>query len=347
MIKFLIFLSVLFSNSYISVSREVTSQVAARSYIAIDANTNNVIEGKNINLKRSVASISKIMTAIIAIENKDIQEKMVVPPEVKKAYGSSVYLAQGDILSLEDLLYGLMLRSGNDAAITIAIGVAGTLDNFVNMMNKKAKELKMADTFFSNPSGLDEEDEGNISTSFDMAILMSYAIKNNIFLKIIGTNTYTCDSHGVWQNKNKILRLYKKSIGGKTGFTGKARRTLVTVAQEDETKLIVVTLDCGGDFKAHIDLYERLFKIKKTIKLMNEGKSQLNEFEINCKSDIFVTLNKDLIKQSKILYKINNNELRIELVNGGQIDYIGQCSVIKVNEKSKKYSWWKQLFRLN
>ena len=148
MIKFLIFLSVLFSNSYISVSREVTSQVAARSYIAIDANTNNVIEGKNINLKRSVASISKIMTAIIAIENKDIQEKMVVPPEVKKAYGSSVYLAQGDILSLEDLLYGLMLRSGNDAAITIAIGVAGTLDNFVNMMNKKPKNLRWRIRFF-------------------------------------------------------------------------------------------------------------------------------------------------------------------------------------------------------
>ena len=126
-----------------------------------------------------------------------------------------------------------MLRSGNDAAVTIARGVSSSVEEFVNLMNKKAYDIGMYNSSFNNPSGLDVDDEGNVSTSYDMALLMKYAMNNTIFKEITNTKEYRSNNHGVWVNKNKLLRNYEYATGGKTGFTAKAKRTLVTSAKKE------------------------------------------------------------------------------------------------------------------
>ena len=185
--------------------------IGASSYIVMDASSNRVLEGSNIKEERLIASTTKIMTAIVAIENKSLDEKVVVSKDVLKAYGSNIYIEVGEELTLKDLLYGLMLRSGNDAAIEIARIVAGNMDNMAKLMNEKAKALNMTNTLFINASGLEnEEGLGNKSTAYDMALLMSYALKNKVFTEIIGTENYKTQSSYksyVWHNKNNLLPL--------------------------------------------------------------------------------------------------------------------------------------------
>ena len=158
---------------------------SAKAVILMDMDSGRVLYGKNVHYVQSVASISKIMTAIVAIENSDIEKEVIVGDEVLKAYGSGIYIQIGEKLKIKDLLYGLMLRSGNDAALAISVAVAGNTEKFVSLMNEKAKEIGMKNTEFNNPSGLDEE-KGNFSSAYDMALLMSYAMKNKEFKKITG-----------------------------------------------------------------------------------------------------------------------------------------------------------------
>ena len=157
---------------------------SASCAIVMDQNSNRIIYSKNIHTVRSVASISKIMTAILAIESGKMDEKVTVGDEILKAYGSAVYLQVGEELTLRDLVYALMLRSGNDAALAIANYVGDDVDEFVEKMNQKAVQIGMKNTTFHNPHGLDE-DEGNLSTAYDMAILTSYAMKNEEYKKIV------------------------------------------------------------------------------------------------------------------------------------------------------------------
>ncbi|MBQ9011830.1 MAG: D-alanyl-D-alanine carboxypeptidase, partial [Bacilli bacterium] len=221
------------------------------------------------------ASISKIMTAFVAIENADIDKKVVLGDEVLKAYGSGIYIKKGEEISIKDLLYGLMLRSGNDAALAIAYHTTKDIDKFVDLMNQKALELGMSDTIFNNPSGLDEGDaKGNFSSAYDMAILMSYAMQNSIFKDIVGTKSYTLKTNKnvyKWKNKNKLLFSYKHATGGKTGFTKKAKRTLVTSASRDGLNLTVVTINDGSDWSDHKSLYEEAFKKYTSYTILNEG----------------------------------------------------------------------------
>ena len=319
----------------------------ARSYIVMDFNSGKVLEGKDINLVRSVASISKIMTAIVAIENSELDDYVEVNEDILKAYGSSIYLKIGEVVKMEDLLYGLMLRSGNDAAVTIARGVSGNVSNFVTLMNEKAKEIGMNYSTFNNPSGLDVDDEGNLSTSYDMALLMKYALNNETFRKITSTKEYKSNSHGTWTNKNRLLREYTNTSGGKTGFTTKARRTLVTSAKKEDTELIIVTLDCGGDFALHKELYEKYFNKYKTFNLLNKGVNHISEYELTCDSNVSVLLEKDLIKDSEILYEIRNEETEVLLINNGERKSVGVCKSRKIENYKKKKSWFKRIFTKN
>ena len=188
------------------------SNVSATSYIVIEQSTNKILEGNNYDAQRSVASISKIMTAIVIIENISLDKIVVVPEEINKVYGSFVYLKVNEEVSIEKLLYALLLRSGNDAAVTLALSICKTIDEFVVLMNKKAEYLNLKDTYFNNPHGLDEEDGGNISTAYDMAILYSYCMDNETFAKIVSTKTYK-----TYNNKNRLLKNYDYCTGGKTG----------------------------------------------------------------------------------------------------------------------------------
>lgn len=317
-----------------------------RSYIVLDYNTKEILEGKDYNLIRSVASISKIMTALVAIENSSLDTFIEVNEDILKAYGSSIYLKVGEVVTLKDLLYGLMLRSGNDAAVTIARGVSGSVKAFVELMNKKALEIGMKNSTFNNPSGLDIDDEGNLSTSYDMALLMKYALDNEIFKEITSTKEYRSQNHGTWINKNKLLRQYKYLSGGKTGFTTKARRTLVTSAKKEDMELIVVTLDCGGDFSFHEQIYEKYFNSHTTFNLLKKGSNTFEEYELLCDQNISVTLKKENIANSKIIYKITDNEKAIVImVENNEEKTIGNCKVRKLEKKKVKNKWWKKLFK--
>ncbi|GAJ39390.1 D-alanyl-D-alanine carboxypeptidase family protein [Saccharococcus caldoxylosilyticus] len=236
--------------------------ISAQSAILMEQRSGRVLFEKDAHTKRRIASITKIMTAILAIESGKMNDTVTVSARAVHTEGSSIYLKEGEKIKLRHLVYGLMLRSGNDAAVAIAEHVGGSVEGFVFLMNQKAAEIGMRNTHFANPHGLDDS-ENHYSTAYDMALLMQYAMKNKEFRKISGTEVYRApaapgeDWDRVWRNKNKLLTsLYEYCTGGKTGYTKRAKRTLVTTASKGGMDLIAVTLDAPDDWNDHIAMYE-------------------------------------------------------------------------------------------
>ena len=328
--------------------------ISAESYIVMDADSGRVIEGKNISKEKLIASTTKIMTCIIALENSDLNKMVKVGDEVLKAYGSAIYINMGEEMSIKDLLYGLMLRSGNDAAIEIAYSVSGNMDNFVKKMNEKAYELKMTNTNFINNHGLEnDEGYGNTSTAYDMALLMKYALHNETFKEIIGTEKYTTKTEGksyVWKNKNKLLFSYDKLIGGKTGFTKKARRTLVTSAVDNGRTSIVVTLNDGNDFADHKELHEKVFSKYERVLLLDKNQKIENKYYLQ--EDFYALLTEDEQQKVKINYEINNpnsNEVGVASVYLND-ELLGSLKIYKEsveekNEENKKENFLVRFIR--
>lgn len=246
--------------------------VSAEQAVVMDQISGRVLFTKNAHENRPVASITKVMTAIIALELGDLASTVTVSKRAAYMEGSSIYLQEKERIKLEDLLYGLMLRSGNDAAVAIAEHIAGSVEGFTHLMNEKAMYLGMTDTTFQNPHGLDEKE--HLSTAYDIALLMRYAMNNEIFQEISSSKSYLSKNRDYkWFNKNKLLtRLYEYCTGGKTGFTKKAGRTLVSTASKDNHSLIVVTLNAPDDWNDHILLYENYFKELKHIIIDEKGK---------------------------------------------------------------------------
>lgn len=312
-------------------------RVNATSTTLMDMDTNRVLYNSNGNDVRLIASISKIMTAIVTINNYDISNVIKIDECVLKSYGSGIYVEVGEEISVENLLYGLMLRSGNDAAIQIANTVGGSMENFVKMMNDTAKSIGMKNTNFINSSGLEnDKGEGNTSTSYDMALLMSYAMKNEVFKKIVSTQKKVVKTNYktyVWYNKNKLLKNYKFCTGGKTGFTEKARRTLVTTASKDNMNFVVVTLNDPNDFSDHLNLYEEYFKKYKSYKVL-DSKDKFSNEKYYIKNDKYVALTQDEFKSIKkeVVYYDNNVSDIVGFIN------------IKLNDKllAKEYIYEKK-----
>lgn len=307
--------------------KETTTSVVASSYIVIEQSTNKILEGFNYHETRSVASISKIMTAIVVIENSDIYETVKVPEDIKKVDGSSMYLKVNQEITIIDLLYGLLLRSGNDAAVTLALSVSKTMNEFVDLMNQKAYELNMNHSVFNNPHGLDGDDGGNLSTAYDMAILYSYCLQNPVFSTITSAKT-----HANYVNKNKLLRNYDYCTGGKTGFTTKAKRTLVTSASKDDIHLIVVTLNCGNDFETHRNKYEYYFNHYQSIKILNKNENSFDNQVFYCQKDYyFITNENDL----SLLYQLNLNEQTIKVTLFDKNKYVLEDIIVPISLKDK------------
>nr|WP_253286705.1 D-alanyl-D-alanine carboxypeptidase family protein [Virgibacillus sp. MSJ-26] len=267
--------------------------VSAEASILLDQSTGDVLYEKNAHNKQQIASITKIMTAIIAIELGQMNEEAKTSRRAIYTEGSSIYLEQGEKMTIEDLLYGLMLRSGNDAAVAISEHIGGSVEGFVHLMNEKAKWLGMTNTQFANPHGLTDED--HYSTAYDMAILMQYAMANEEFRKISGTTSYQAENRTYyWQNKNKFLtKYYEYSTGGKTGFTKKSGRTLITTAKKDNIELIAVTLNAPDDWNDHTVLYEWGFENH------NVESSNLSMIE-DKKTE---TVDRNILTDSVIIYK--------------------------------------------
>ena len=324
---------------------------SATSAILMDTTNNRIIYSKNIHEVRSVASISKIMTALLAVESGKLDKEVKINSSINKAYGSAIYIKTGEKMKLRDLVYGLMLRSGNDAALAIADYVGGSVDNFVTMMNHKAKEIGMKNTYFNNPSGLDE-DKGNYSTAYDMAILTSYAMKIKEYRDIVKTKDYKLETNKntyIWHNKHKLHKLYKYTTGGKTGYTKKAKRTLVTTASKDNTNLVVVTLNDGNDFKDHMALLDYGFENYNTYTILKKGNINIyNEnyyrgYVLYIKKDCKYLLDDSEKESVNIKYKlkkfkhIRNREIVGEvIVNLGDKEIYGEPIYVKTKNKYKK-----------
>lgn len=248
--------------------------ISAHSAIVMEKETGRILFEKDAYSQKPMASTTKIMTAIVALEKGDLSSKIEISPTASGVEGSSMYLAQGEIMTLEELLYGLMLASGNDAAVAIAEHFGG-VDTFVGMMNQKAKEIGAVNTNFTNPNGL--PDDKHYSTAYDMALLTAYGMKNPEFAKIVSTKTKEISGEGkqivrTLENHNKLLSWYEGCMGVKTGFTEKAGRCLVTAARRNEMTVICVTLNAYDDWKDHAFMLDNAFLKYKMTKVLDNSK---------------------------------------------------------------------------
>lgn len=237
-------------------------EVTAQSSVLMCADSGQILYEKNAQQRMSMASTTKIMTAILALESDIFDSVVTVGSEITGVEGSSLGLHIGDQLSFYDLVTGLMLASGNDAANVIAVVVAGSVEMFVALMNEKAMQLGMKNTHFDTPSGLDGET--HFSTAYDMALLASYAMDNEIFVEICSQSNACIAINGktVWlKNHNRLLNLYNGSIGIKTGFTKKSGRCLVSAAERNNVILIAVTLNAPNDWDDHTKLLNYGFSV--------------------------------------------------------------------------------------
>lgn len=231
----------------------------AQSAALIDVTSGRILYSKDGDKEMRIASLTKIMTAIVAIEEGKLDAKVKVSPTAFAKEGSSIYLKLGEEMTLENMLYGLMLRSGNDAASAIAEHIGGSEEGFVLLMNKKAEQIGLTHSHFMNPHGLDAE--GHYSTANDMAKLTAYALHNPVFKRIVATENKSAPNPNEsweysWHNKNKMLGLYEGADGVKTGYTKKAFRCLVSSATRNGQQLAAVTLNDGDDWNDHAKMLD-------------------------------------------------------------------------------------------
>lgn len=229
--------------------------VSARSAVVIDGATGFVLFDQNADEQLPMASTTKIMTAITAIENYDIDREYTVKKEYTQVEGSSMYLREGEDITLRDTLYGLMLMSGNDAALAVA-GECGGQAHFIGLMNETAARLGLTNTHFDNPNGLDSET--HYTTARELAELAAYAMKNEQFREIVGTKSYN-EAGRYMKNHNKMLTLYDGCCGVKTGFTKKSGRCLVSAAERNGRLLVAVTLNAPDDWNDHAAMLDSAF----------------------------------------------------------------------------------------
>ena len=265
-----IFSLTLFTDTaYASAPRPIPS-VSAKYAAVVEMKTGELICEKSGREKTSMASTTKIMTALLLCEMCELDEEIIATKEMVMVEGSSMGLLEGDRVHYRDLLYGLLLASGNDAANATAISIAGSLEEFANLMNKKAAEIGMTDTNFVTPSGLD--DDKHYSTAIDMAKLAVYAMKNEKFATACANKTMTLEYGNppyrrTLKNHNKLLWYYEGAIGIKTGFTKKSGRCLVSCAEKKGMGVIAVTLNAPSDWSDHATLLDYGFLQLKTEKL--------------------------------------------------------------------------------
>ncbi len=233
--------------------------ISAVSAILIEADSGTVIWQKNADEQRAMASTTKIMTAILTIEAGDLDTEFTVDSYAIMVEGTSMGLREGDRVSRRDLLYGILLPSGNDAANAAAVSVGGSIGGFVELMNAKAEELGLTSTHFVTPSGLDAD--GHCTTARDLANLTAYAMKNELFREVVSCSEAQVEFGNppymrTLRNSNKMLTRYEGAIGVKTGFTDNARRCLVSAAEREGVTLIAVTLNAGDDWNDHTKMLD-------------------------------------------------------------------------------------------
>lgn len=242
--------------------------ISAEKAIVIDAETDRVLYEKNADSRALIASTTKMMTALIVCEQCNVLDRVKIPKEAVGIEGSSMYLKEGEILTVQELLYGLMLQSGNDAAVALAIYCGGTVEGFVQLMNDKAASLGLTNTSFENPNGLDGVN--HYSSARDLAKLASYAMENPIFARTVSTKSVRIGERTL-TNHNKLLWRIEGAEGVKTGYTKAAGRTLVSSTERNNRRIIVVTLNASDDWNDHKQLTENGFSHFTVKQIIQKG----------------------------------------------------------------------------
>ena len=248
--------------------------VSARSAALLDLDSGSLLYEKNADERLGMASTTKIMTALVAAEEGKLDRVISIPKEAVGIEGSSIYLTEGESLTLRQLLYALLLSSANDAAVAIAIAVSGSVESFVELMNEKALSLGLKSTHFTNPHGLYDDD--HYTTAYELALISAEALNDPVIREIASTYKRSIpkgeDKCGrVLVNHNKMLRLYDGAIGLKTGFTKKTGRCLVSAAERDGLTLIAVTLNAPDDWNDHCSMLDLGFKNYERVTVYEAG----------------------------------------------------------------------------
>lgn len=308
------------------------------SIVVMDADSGRIIYNKNKSERKLIASTTKIMTTIVALENAKLTDKLKVGKEIQTVNGSMIYVKEGESFTLNDLLHGLMLQSGNDAAMIIASKTM-PYDNFIAQMNLKAHKLGMNNTTFENPHGLND-DTKNYSTAEDMSKLMRYAIKNKDFLNITSTKKYKVDNY-IWYNKNKLLSDYKYLISGKIGYTKTSGQVFVSAARKDNKTLIISTIDEGDKFNLHKNLYEKYFKEYERYKVLDKNTFSFkvknkNHDHYFIKNDFNMLLTKNEIKKLKVNINLNKDNRFVDIYLDNNLIHSEKLYKLKYQSRLKK-----------
>jgi len=321
-------------------AKETTS---AKACVVFEANSGRLLFEKNKDQKLPEASTTKIMTALVVAENVDVNEVVVIPKQAVGIEGSSIYLREGEKLTVKELLYGLMLRSGNDCAVALALHVGKSIENFANIMNKKAKFLGCKNTNFTNPHGL--PDDNHYTCAYDLGLISCEAIKNPIVKEIVSAKNAEISNDGYnypryLKNKNKIITLYNYNgaNGIKTGFTKKAGRCFVGSAERDGMQLVVVLLNCGPMFEESMQLmdcffekYEmkNLLQIKDVFYTIKVKKGKIKFVDAKVENSFCYPLKKDGSENDKIKI-ISTLQNQVDNAKSGQI--VGKTQIMFDNQ---------------
>lgn len=334
---FLLILSAILSIFMCGVKTKNAFADSSVSEIVIDKDSGRVLYESNADVKREIASTTKILTAITVIENFDVNKNVCVKKEWTDIEGSSVYLREGENLTVSELLYALMLRSGNDCAVTLACSLSGNEKIFCALMNETAVKAGAENSNFANPHGLSNPE--HYSTARDLARITAYALKNELFAKIVSTKKIKIgrgESTRVLINKNKLLTRYEYATGVKTGYTKKAGRCLVSAAEKNGFNLVCVVLNCGPMFERSEELFDNCYADYKRVLLAEKGKTAA--FANVEKTNIYLPLGTD----KNLFYPLKSDELndvKIETevypLKKIPVDYQKELGNIKISLKNR------------
>ncbi|QXM06068.1 D-alanyl-D-alanine carboxypeptidase family protein [Crassaminicella indica] len=314
--RYILILMIIFFTMHTTICIGQNISISASSAIVMDVKTGRVLYKKNMNKKMPMASTTKIMTALLGLERCSLDQKVKIPKNAVGVEGSSIYLKYDETLKMKDLVYGLMLRSGNDAAVAIATHVSGSVEKFVQLMNERAKKLGANNTNFVNPHGLHHKD--HYTTAYDLALITREALMNPNFKEIVKTKLWVAEREGYkyFYNKNKTLSQFEGGDGVKTGYTKVAGRCLVTSATRNGVQLICVVLNDPNWFQDSYDLLENAFNrytpfyiVKKDIVIKTIGveNGKKNSTGVIVKEDIILPLSDEEKGKIRIVLKIKES----------------------------------------
>lgn len=280
------FVSIVVLFVFLSGSSQI--EAASNSYVVIDAENGRTLMGVNEHARLPIASLTKIWTALVVLENSELTDEVVISKEASLVEGSSIYLLENETYTIDYLLHGLMMQSGNDAAVALAEHVGGSVEGFVSLMNEKAELYQLHETTFTNPTGL--HNEAHLSSAYDTAKMLQIAMMNPQFKKIASTQNFSDGRQ--WRNKHRLMHEKVGAVAGKTGYTKVAGRTLATYFEREQKSFVVVTINEGNDWNIHRNLADFIDNNFEQKTIVKKGKYNANGLAIELEEPFKMLLHK-------------------------------------------------------